>query len=259
MANSNTAAFAPEFSLGRQADTNNGLPVVYPQKNINVRIGQVIGRIYFPKGHASRTASWFFDKIQVIYDSWKSNGWSGWTHAGNPVRVVKFILKPGVDLNLWFDIAKSFVDSNLRYVQDRTNLILEKLAKHLRSIGARITTATKETATKIADTVVQTVAPHTTTPQVEIVEPVVASPQPSAPVVTPQSPVIPTPVLRTERLFSEKDYAFVLKYKPKSLKRVCKALGFECVDPATLAEDLLCEQVDPKEVKAVFTRKKKQA
>ena len=279
MSNSNTAAFAAEFSLVRQADTNNGQPVVYPQKGISVRIGQVIGRIYFPKGHASRAKSWFFDKIDVIYDSWRSTNWSGWSHNGNPVRVVQFILKPGVCPSLWLDIAKSFVESNVAAVRIRTAQVINALKEALELKLNGI----KKVVDKVVDKVQEVVAktkrtyvkfkkptPPKPTPQVEIGDPWTTPPQPATSQPATPIPAIPTPqlllapaqsavsapVLKTERVFTEKDYAFVLKYKPSSVQRICKALKLEYVSAANLAEDLLYKQVDPKEVKGVFVRKK---
>lgn len=281
-----------EFSAIRQANTNNNQPVEYPQYksvpfccNIETKAvsykqvktgtryvtsGQIVGRLYFPKAHSQRTASWFFDKVITIYDSWKSNNYAGWTHSGNPKRTVHFILKPGVDPSIWLEIAKCYVESNMAAVRVATTEVFKTLKQRLQSAASNVKSYVKEVVAKVRASkpvVAETSAIETTTP-VLVSTPTTIDPadfrnfcRSLVPqVCLPAGREIETPVIETGTQqvakYSGKDYAFVLEYKPRSLKRVCNALGFECVDVATLAEDLLAEQIDPKEVKAVFIKRK---
>ncbi|MGB6301113.1 MAG: hypothetical protein WBF90_33735 [Rivularia sp. (in: cyanobacteria)] len=295
-----TYSQAIEFSATRQADVyKNGEAVKYPQyktvkytayfcdiktreektQNRETRVvtsyrtvtpGQIVGRLHFPKTHSQRTASWFFDKVITIYDSWKSNGYLGWTHFGNPKRVVQFILKPGVDPSIWLEIAKCYVQSNLKAVRLATSDVFETLKQRLESAVNNVKSYVKESVAKVRapkPAVVETPVVETSTSTLVSV-PVTIDPadlrnfcRSLVPqLCLPFGEEVETPVIETEKQqaqkYTEKYYAFVLKYKPSALKRVCNALGFECVDCATLAEDLLAEQIDPKEVKAVFTKRK---
>ena len=310
MANTNTALIVPELSLVRQADTNNGQPVQYPiykiikytacfcdiktkeekhqnrsyRKVINyktVRPGQVIGRLHFPKAHSQKSKSWFYDKIDVIYDSWKSNGAIGWTNRNNSKRVVQFVLKPGVDPAIWLEIAKNFVASNIRYVKDTTRRLLEDLRKFLQHRVQRV----KQVVSQVVSTAivkvrqVQTVVAEfvntetTTQPVIPITQYLpLPTPTPKPSIVTTwdfisrvlnQQVITATPEKERSNpvplvLPKRSDYNFTLKYKPKTYKRLAKYFKLNVQLSKENAIDTFIQNcISPYAIKRALTPKRK--
>lgn len=284
MANTKTALITPQFSLVRQADINNdGKAVAYPQyttvkytayfcdiktkekktqnrsyrkvvKNKFVEPNQIIGRLYFPKGHSQRSQSWFHKFVDVVYDSWKSNGALGWTEANNPVRVVQFVLKPDVSPDMWLKIAADFAQSNMESVRSITNYLLDSIRDGFISVVNKVVSQVKQVIAKkqqLTNSQSQKVGTVSTNSKPT---PIVSTPEDAVPTLT-----TPTPqqsVTQTSTTYTETDYAFVLKYKPRAVKRVCKDLKFKVVDNKTLVEDLISSQTPPEVVRGVFTKRK---
>ncbi len=259
-----------EFSLKQQLVDN-----LYPQFGIAVPAGTLIGRLYLPKAHQYRnTPSPFAGKVQLIYDSWKSNGsFSGWTHKFNPVRVVEFIVKDGIDQSLFLEIAKYFGRSNLKSVRDRTN----KLLREICSIAARAAKAVEETAIqvfkKIQTVVAEFVDPkpevQTVTPQTQILLP----PAPAFKVsdttirdfvlpllkstnVTPESQPQPKP--QPASTLSRKDYKFVTKYKPRTFTKLRNYFGIAPLINSKNAINLfIAYKITPQEIRSALAPKRK--
>ena len=281
MANINTALITPQFSLVRQTDiNNNGEAIAYPQyttvkytayfcdiktkeektqnrsyrklvENKFVEPNQIIGRLYFPKGHSQRSQSWFRKFVDVVYDSWKSNGAIGWTHPGNPVRVVRFVLKPGVDLALWLQIARDFTVSNLDTVRTVTDYILETISNKVASVVKSVSKTVRKKVTSVTSKVRKQHSNVRPQGRGSVCGSSTAQPASLETVSTPSNP---QPTNTTK--YSADSYAFVLKYKPRAIKRVCKNLKFKVVDNKTLVEDLISSQTPPEVVRGVFTKRK---
>lgn len=279
MANTNTALIVPEFSATRQADINNGQPVAYPQykyieycdiaskevrtKRIKthdryVQPGQVIGRLYFPKAHVQKSKSWFFDKVITVYDSWKANGFAGWTNYNNPKRVVQFILKPGVDPSIWLEIAKNYVCSNLNLVRATTDYILESFKSFARNTVAKVQTIISEFTDSKPE--VQTVTPRTQ---------LLLPPAPTFKVskttirdfilrhlnqeVTPQPQTKPQPA----STLSRKDYKFVTKYKPRTFTRLRNYFEISSwINSKNAINVFISHGITPQEIRSALSPKK---
>lgn len=284
MANTNTALIVPEFSATRQADINNGQPVAYPQyKHIEycditskevrtkrvktgnrfVQPGQVIGRLYFPKAHSQKSKSWFFDKVITVYDSWKGNGFLGWTNNNNSKRVVQFILKPGVDPSIWLEIAKNYVCSNLNLVRATTDFILESFKSFARNTVAKVQTVVAEFV--YPEPEVQPV----THPTQFLLPPALF---PKASIVKVQDFISQslnketiTPTLEKEQTNSvplllpkRSDYSFTLKYKPRTYKRLTKYFKLDVQLSKENAIDVFIQNcISPYAIKRVLTPKRK--
>lgn len=307
MANTNTALIVPELSLVRQADTNNGQPVQYPiykiikytacfcdiktqeEKHQNrsyrkvtgyktVRPNQVIGRLHFPKAHSQKSKSWFYDKIDVIYDSWKSNGAIGWTNRNNSKRVVQFVLKPGVDPAIWLEIAKNFVASNIRYVKDTTRRLLEDLRKFLKRRAKQVSEVVKSTAIQVFKKVQIVVAQFVDSkPKAQPIKhptQYLLSPasSPRLNITTTrdfisrflnQQVITATPEKERSNpvplvLPKRSDYNFTLKYKPKTYKRLAKYFKLDVQLSKDNAIDTFIQNcISPYAIKRALTPKRK--
>lgn len=258
-----------EFSLKQQLVDN-----LYPQFGIAVPAGNLIGRLYLPKAHQYRnTPSPFAGKVQLIYDSWKSNGsFSGWTHAGNPVRVVEFILKDGIDQSLFLEIAKHFSRSNLKSVRVLTNRLLLRI-RHKASLAIqRVKQVVTNAIVKVQSVVAEFVDPktevQTVTPRTQLLLP----PAPAFKVsdtairdfilrylnkefaeVTPQPQPKPQPLLTPDR----KDYKFVTKYKPRTFTRLRNYFGIiPLINSNNSINIFIGYNITPQEIRSALSPKK---
>lgn len=259
-----------EFSLKQQLIDN-----LYPQFGINVPAGTLIGRLYLPKAHQYRnTPSPFAGKVQLIYDSWKSSGsFSGWTHKFNPVRVVEFILKDGIDQSLFIEIAKHFSRSNLKSVRVLTNRLLLRI-RHKASLAIQrvkqvVTTAIVKVQTVVAEFVdskpeVQTATPPTqyllspaSTPKVsnttirdfilQLLEPTNVTPE-------SQAQQSPQPLLTPSR----KDYKFVTKYKPRTFERLRRYFEISPLISSKNAVNIfIAYNITPQQIKSALSPNKR--
>lgn len=258
-----------EFSLKQQLVDN-----LYPQFGINIPAGTLIGRLYLPKAHQYRNnPSPFAGKVQLIYDSWKSNGsFSGWTHKFNPVRVVEFILKDGIDQSLFLEIAKHFSRSNLKSVRITTNKLLRRI-RHKASLAIQQVKQVVATAiVKVQSVVAVFVDPK---PEVQTVTPRTQLLLPPAPAfkvsdttirdfilrhlnqeiaeVTPQPEPKPQPALTPSR----KDYKFVTKYKPRTFERLRRYFGITALINSKNAINIFIGyNITPQEIRSALSPKK---
>lgn len=258
-----------EFSLKQQLVENQ-----YPQFGIAVPAGTLVGRIYLPKAHQYRNApSPFAGKVQLIYDSWKSNGsFSGWTHKYNPVRVVEFILKDGIDQSLFLEIAKHFSRSNLKSVRVLTNRLLLRI-RHKASLAIQqvkqvLATAIIKVQSVVAEFVDSKPEVQTVTPQTQLLLP----PAPAFKVsdttirdfilrhlnqevveVTPQPQPKPQPLLTPDR----KDYKFVTKYKPRTFERLRRYFGISSLINSKNAINIFISyDITPQQIRSALSPKK---
>lgn len=263
-----------EFSLKQQLVDN-----LYPQFGINIPAGTLIGRLYLPKAHQYRkTPSPFAGKVQLIYDSWKSNGsFSGWTHKFNAVRVVEFILKDGISQSLFLEIAKHFSWSNLKAVRDRTNKLLlqirNKASLAIQRVKQVVTTAIVKVR-QVQTVVAEFVNTETTTQPVKPITQYLPLPTP-----TPKPSIVTTWDLISRFLNQEvitatpekeqsnpvplilpkrSDYNFTLKYKPKTYKRLAKYFKLNVQLSKENAIDTFIQNcISPYAIKRALTPKRK--
>ena len=258
-----------EFSLKQQL-----VDSLYPQFGINVPAGSLIGRLYLPKAHQYRnTPSPFSGKVQLIYDSWKSNGsFSGWTHKFNPVRVVEFILKDGVDVSLFLEIAKHFTRSNLKSVRVQTNRLLLRI-RHKASLAiprARkvITTAIVHVETVVAEFVDPKPETQTVTHPIQYLLPPASTPK--ARIVNARDFILrllkqevanaipqPEPKLQPASNPNREDYEFVTKYKPRTFERLRCYFGISSLISTKNAVDIfIAYNITPQQIKSALSPKK---
>lgn len=259
-----------EFSLKQQLVDN-----LYPQFGINVPAGTLIGRLYLPKAHQYRnTPSPFAGKVQLIYDSWKSNGsFSGWTHKFNPVRVVEFILKDGISQSLFLEIAKHFSGSNLKSVRVLTNRLLLRI-RHKASLAIQrvkqvATTAIVKVQTVVAEfvnseTEVQTVAtstqlllppaPASKTRNTSIRDLVLRKLWEQVAEVKAQ----PQPKLQPALTPNRADYKFVTKYKPRTFERLRRYFGITpLINSKNAINIFIAYNITPQQIKSALSPKKR--
>jgi len=102
----------PEFRIQKQLVDNK-----YPQNNVTVKAGELIGRLYYPKGFEASGQITLKDKgIKVLYDSRKSEKPFG--NFNNTVRIILFVAPAATMIELYE--SGLFAPSNMAGAEQET-------------------------------------------------------------------------------------------------------------------------------------------
>ena len=109
----------PEFRIQEQLIDN-----TYSQNNISVKAGELIGRLYYPKGFERSGQFSIKDKgIKVLYDSHKSS--KKFSNFNNTVRVVLFVAPAATMIELYE--SGLFAPSNMNGAEEETKRHVQAL------------------------------------------------------------------------------------------------------------------------------------